>query len=474
MRFIRQNSIVATALALAAGSTTALAGGTVSGSIVVKEGDALSDSTVSTLNTPFTDGNGKLGTVIALADGRRAIWHDAGVVFTSDEALPDALTGGEGTMGIGNDGEFIYSPSYNGNDAVWGDAGLILAGTQQAPGYPVGVLNTFNSRPRMSSDGTAYWIAGSDLGAGGSTAQRALYSRSPAGAISIVIASGDLVPGGGGLTVDFPSGVDFNYHFSGDGAHSLITLLADTGSTADDDLIVVDGAVVARETLPTGDGDNWDNFDDVSINASGNYLFTGDTDGATASDEFIAYNAVIGVREDDVVDGLTLGGSANAASINDLNQAIFIFSTDEETETLFFAADASDLGSAVKLASVDDLFDDGEGPGADWIIDDFNASNVIGPGLDLAEDGYVYVEVDLVPVAGGDPIEAIIRLALPSAGCNAADLAEPFGQLNFDDVIAFLTAFGNMDPAADLAEPFGQFNFDDVIAFLTIFGAGCP
>ncbi len=60
------------------------------------------------------------------------------------------------------------------------------------------------------------------------------------------------------------------------------------------------------------------------------------------------------------------------------------------------------------------------------------------------------------------------------SGCNAADLAPSFGTLDFDDVLAFLTAFAAMDPAADLAPPMGMFDFDDVLAFLTAFGAGCP
>ncbi len=54
------------------------------------------------------------------------------------------------------------------------------------------------------------------------------------------------------------------------------------------------------------------------------------------------------------------------------------------------------------------------------------------------------------------------------------DLAEPFGQLDFSDVAAFLTAFGTMDPAADLAEPFGSYDFSDVSAFLVAFASGCP
>ena len=60
------------------------------------------------------------------------------------------------------------------------------------------------------------------------------------------------------------------------------------------------------------------------------------------------------------------------------------------------------------------------------------------------------------------------------SGCNPADLAPPYGSLNFFDVSAFLTAFNNQDPSADLAAPFGVFNFFDVSAFLTAFTGGCP
>ncbi len=71
----------------------------------------------------------------------------------------------------------------------------------------------------------------------------------------------------------------------------------------------------------------------------------------------------------------------------------------------------------------------------------------------------------------------IIDLILPEAapgGCNGADLAEPFGQLDFSDVVAFLSAFAGMENDADLAEPFGQLDFSDVIAFLSLFAGGCP
>jgi choice-of-anchor B domain-containing protein len=60
-----------------------------------------------------------------------------------------------------------------------------------------------------------------------------------------------------------------------------------------------------------------------------------------------------------------------------------------------------------------------------------------------------------------------------AAGCNSADLAEPFGELNFFDVSAYLGAFSSGDLAAD-ANGDGVLNFFDVSEFLTIYNAGCP
>ena len=59
------------------------------------------------------------------------------------------------------------------------------------------------------------------------------------------------------------------------------------------------------------------------------------------------------------------------------------------------------------------------------------------------------------------------------AGCNEADLAEPFGALNFFDISAFLSAFSDNDPSADITGD-GTFNFFDISAYLSVFSAGCP
>jgi len=55
-----------------------------------------------------------------------------------------------------------------------------------------------------------------------------------------------------------------------------------------------------------------------------------------------------------------------------------------------------------------------------------------------------------------------------------ADLAEPFGVLNFFDLVEYIALYNAQDPGADLAAPFGSLNFFDVFAYITAFNAGCP
>lgn len=69
-----------------------------------------------------------------------------------------------------------------------------------------------------------------------------------------------------------------------------------------------------------------------------------------------------------------------------------------------------------------------------------------------------------------DAVTLVIDEA-PDLSCPADLTGE--GNLNFLDVSAFLSAFGNQDPVADF-EADGSFNFLDVSAFLAAFGAGCP
>ena len=385
--------------------------------VVLQEGDTPTGgggAMVDILNAPFTDGGGRVGFNGSLTSGERFIWYDSGITFLDSSVVGATLSGAESTMGISDAGGFIYSPSVDGDDSVWSQNGLVLRENIQAPGFPAGTNNTFNSRPTMLPGGAAYWVSGFDDTGGTTTQGRVLYVSPTAssGDVSVVLRSDDVVDG---LAIDRPSGIGFDYQISDDGSHHIHGLLMDTGSTVDDDAIYVDGSLVAREGQPNGGGANWDNFDVVSINDSGHYLFSGDDDGATASDEFLAYDAVIAVREGDTLDGVTLTSTASvlAASLNNAGWAVHAWSRSGGDEFLFAACDASDLASSVVVAATGDVVDvDGNGTG-DATLTDFGASNVIGPGLWLAEDGRVYANVSLD--YGGGALEAIAGFELPCA-----------------------------------------------------------
>ena len=399
--------LLAASLALAASPAAARL---VEAELAAKEGDPAGPSALANLNAPFTDGQGRLGFTFSLSAGGWGVWHGAGPVWLSEDAAPDLVTGGESTMGVGDDGEFIYSPSVNGEDAVWREAGAVLVGGSPAPELPPGTTITFCSRPQMIDDGTASWISGFDDGV---ARGRALYRSQGGGPVVLELRTGDAIEG---LTIVASDGVGFDYQFSGDGAHHAHSLILDDGGV-DREAVSLDGRLHLLEGGATGDGDAWAAFDQVSVNAAGRVLVSGNTDGAIETDEFLAVDGAIVLREGDTIDGVVLasGATVQAASLNDLGQAVHAWRVNGGDEHLFFAPDAADPRSGTVLLSTGDELDvDGDGV-ADFLVTDLTASGAIGPGLDFAEDGGVFVGVDLEPAGGGTEFEAILRFATADA-----------------------------------------------------------
>jgi len=58
--------------------------------------------------------------------------------------------------------------------------------------------------------------------------------------------------------------------------------------------------------------------------------------------------------------------------------------------------------------------------------------------------------------------------------CTPSDVAEPLGQLDVEDIDAFMHAFTAGDPLADIDDPFGVLDLEDIDVFITSFLAGCP
>lgn len=374
--------------------------------LILAEGDTTTgvSGPITALNQTFVNGLGDPG-FTGIAD-EAFVWSGDGIRWLNSDGLPNSLTGTEFTMGIGDLSTFIYSPSTDGSDSVWTDAGLLAVEDVQAPGMPSGVNSTFHSRPTMVPSGQAFWVAGHNDGTSSTdSVGRILYTspdRTPAGT-AVIFKTGDVIDG---QVIDYP-GIDFAYDFSDNAAHH-ISILDMVGSTTDDGFIYVDGALIAHETGPSGDGDNWDNFDFVSINNAGDYLFAGDTDGHTASDEFIAFNGSISLREGNVVDGVTFepGWSIRGAGINNLGQAIFGWGT-TDNEHLFISCDASNLGDTSRhvLSIGDELDFDDDGVG-DATVTDLPSGTVHN--FQLADDGRFFILAG-VDFGSGDT-DAVIGL----------------------------------------------------------------
>ncbi len=73
-----------------------------------------------------------------------------------------------------------------------------------------------------------------------------------------------------------------------------------------------------------------------------------------------------------------------------------------------------------------------------------------------------------------DGLGSVTFSSIPSMlGCNAADLAEPYGILDLADINAFVAGFITNDPASDLDNS-GIWDLADINIFVGAFIAGCP
>ena len=363
---------------------------------------------VSAIGPPFVNGTGQVGLTGSLDDGDRFVWYGDGIRWRNRSG--SGLSGAETWMGTSDGGGFIYSPAVNGRDAVYTHGGALLVEGARAPGRPGGAAITFNSRPSMLPGGRVYWVAGINETGGTSTQRRVLYTSADAtpAAIEPLLAGGDRVDG----LVIADQGVLFDYRFSDDGAHHIHELDLIAPSTSDGALMV-NGHIVAREGFRVPNRrDSWSTFDLLDINNAGNYVFSGDTSGDTAKDEFVAYNGAVAVQEGQTVAGVTLepGATASALHINNLGQVVMMWDVGD-VETVFLSCEAGSIAQTARIVLTTGRGLDFDGDGTtDAVVTDFNATSGT-PHEAFSDDGRLYLEVDL-DHGDGDTVEAIIELQL--------------------------------------------------------------
>lgn len=407
--------------------------GVVPGQLVALEGDTPVPlvSPMEDIRPPFVLADGTVGYLVRLANDDVVVMQDSGVLWQSSEAMGVSLSSLESTMGISGGGSFIYSPLVDGDESMWTEVGPLLLEGDLAPNTVPGATIVDLDVPRMLPSGSFLFLADIDPSGGTTETERILYRSYDGSSVNSVVIL-DTMSTVDGEAIRPLFGLDVHYELSLNGLKHIHVLFADTGKLDDDSRIYVDGAFVAAEGTSTGGGDLWGNFEHVSINAAGNYLFAGDTDGASSSDVALAYNASVVLREGDTIAGVNLASPADVRllAINDREWAVHAW-TAAGTEHAFFACDAADIsGTSQLVLSVGDSLDvDSDGIG-DYEVTDFNANTqeVTRP---LSDDGWLYLDVDLDD--GMQAREGIVRLPLSCCGNGEIEPAEQCDDQNAEE-----------------------------------------
>jgi hypothetical protein len=206
-----------------------------------------------------------------------------------------------------------------------------------------GFFSTFNSRPTVSGTGIIHWVGGFTDTQGGSTQNRALFAG--VGATSL-LTGGDFLTGIPDPVGTSSGDIDFDFRVSRSGSLWIDQVRVDTSTTNDgvmaiNGMPIMTGGGMMRESLPVPasvgglPGEAWDNFDFLGISDAGQYLVTGDTDAATAMDEFVSLDGQIILRESTILDldgnPATLSGSIEGGYLNQDGDWAVIWDVDDVT-----------------------------------------------------------------------------------------------------------------------------------------------
>lgn len=323
---------------------------------IVQEGDAVSyvvpgggglvaiDSVGVLRFSGDSNSSGDLAFQFDTADGNAHIGLYEGAPFTVARTQQGGLTRGgdtfaqsgfDGEIGLADDDSLIYGATVDqaggatGLKSVWkNDTLVILEGDAAANGS-----TNFLDVHTTASGSPSFMGGGPDSG----------HYTGVAPVNDVAIGASVTVAGGGSFLIDGFSEFD---HDADDTAGNIVRADIDTGSSADDGIVLINGAAVAsgagnlREGDLASDGlDNWDNFDLLDINSAGSYLVTGDTDGDSNSDEFVSIDGQILVRELDTVGGITIDGGIENADLNENGDWAVIWDDDQGNELLLIGND---------------------------------------------------------------------------------------------------------------------------------------
>lgn len=455
--------------------TLALAAGAAFGQMptaVITEGAPIPnapDYVVTSINTPdvngpdgwcFTANTTSAGQTLSLAYGTLlggvpALLRVEGgnAVYTQDSW--------ETFFGM-SDTDVCYSPSctrlddgQSGLDSVWNGDAIVAIEEEPFP-YRENWYWSFGSRPGVTRDGTPYFVGGITDIKGGSTQERGLF-YGPDGAPLIM--GGMMIGGLPDPVATNTSNVDFDFRFSAYGTHYVAVVQTATGSTLNDDHLVMDGNVVMAGGLPLSEngvvpasigglpGELWDNWDYMGVTENGDWMITGDTTAASTVDEFVMVNGVIVLREGDMVDGMVLNGSIESGYLGEDGDWAVVWDVD----TVAGNVEALIVDGMVMLMEGMPVDADGDGSfDVDTMITDFTGIAALAVS-DRAPDNSLNVlftaDVDDPSVPLG--AESQVLAGGEAEGLGADDVVEPRdtrGVVEMALVLHLTGTVGNEDP----------------------------
>jgi len=321
------------------------------------------------------------GQTISLAYG--TLLGGAPGVIRTEQAFDDYVQDSwESFFGMA-DADVCYSPSCTrtsdgegGLDSVWFGDDLVAIEEEAYP-HLDGWYWRFGSRPGVTRDGVPYFVGGITDSQGGATQVRGLF-YGPDGAP--VIIGGMAIAGLPDPVVTNTSAVSFDFRFSAYGSHLIAEVDTDTGDTAANSHVVMDGAVVMAGGLPLSEGgvipesmgglpgEMWDNWDYLGVTETGHWLVTGDTNGPTTQDEFLMVDGEIILREGDLVDGMALTGGIERAYLGEDGDWVCVWDVVTDDGNM----DAMILNGAIVLMQGMPVDFDGDGvTDPAYVVNDF-------------------------------------------------------------------------------------------------------
>ena len=424
--------------------------------------------TILELDTPVVDADGKVGlngkATIAGID-RTFVFVESSPPFIDSTAPAGyTLSGREISMGVSPGGQFVYSPSVNGNDAIWSSSGYVIANRDPAPGVS-GKYIKFASGPRMAAGGLFPFMAGFSSAPGGTTTDRAVYQgRVGVPGLTLLYKTGDTIDG---QLIRFTTpNLSFKYDVSNNGQHLIH--ISGVGAGSGSTWVLKDRTWIAQPAtqLPGSIYANeaWNTFSGVGVNDAGDWIIFGASSNYDdpASNDFVAFNGVDTLHENQTVDGLTLASPASvrAAALNNLGRIAMLWqygTTTAPTPKALVVGEGGTLAQSVVVVASGDLLDvNGDGT-PDWRVVDLPENNSVGIGLDLADDGRVATTCTLEPLAGGARFSATVRFCYENcSSCPAcpSDFNQD-GGIDGGDIEAFFSSWTAGQPCSDVNQDGG-------------------